>query len=126
MKKLWLADAVFFTAMAVFCFVMSHIVRDDSESQIFLLNSGCGCGLRAAGVWADILAESEHTHLGIRLKVSTAAAVLLFLCAITQTGFGLIVTVCSFFGITIVFVYDLIMFALCRTTAYLKKKIIES
>ena len=126
MKKIWLADAVFFTALAVFCFVMSHVVNDDSESQILLLNSGCGSGLRAAGVWADILSESKHTHLGIRLKVSTIAAVILFVLAISQTSSGLIMVMCSYFGVVTVFIYDLIMFVLCRTAGFLKKKILEN
>ena len=126
MKKIWLADALFFTVMALFCFVMQHIIKDDSESRIFLLNAGFGCGLRAAGVWADILAVSKHSHLGIRLKVSTVAAVLLLILAITQTGLGLLAVVCSFFGVTIVFLYDLIMFVFCRTAVFLKKKILEN
>ena len=122
MKKLWPAEAVALTFFALFCFATGHIIGNDSESEIFMLNMGSGCGLKAAGVWADILSEKEHTHLGIRLKVSFIAAVILFVFAISQTSLGFFIVVCSYFGVMIVFVYDLILFVLCRTAAFLKKK----
>ncbi|MBO4523277.1 MAG: hypothetical protein J5723_01200 [Ruminococcus sp.] len=77
-----------------------------------------------AGVWADILSESKHTHLGIRLKVSTIALAVLFIFAVSHTGLGILLVVCSHFGVMTVFIFDLILFVLRRTALYLKEKIL--
>ena len=82
MKKLWLAESITFSAFSFFCFVVGIIIENDSESEIFMFNMSVGCGLKAAGVWADILSQKKHTHLGMRLKVSAVAAVILFVFAI--------------------------------------------
>ena len=125
MKKIWLADAVFFTALSVFCFVMRIIIENDGESEIFLMNVSAGCGLKAAGVWADILSESKHTHLGIRLKVSIVAAAVLFICAVSHTELGILLVVSSYFGVMTVLIFDLIHFVLFRSALFIKEKLVD-
>lgn len=125
MKKIWLADAVFFTALSVFCFVMRIIIENDGESEIFLMNVSAGCGLKAAGVWADILSESKHTHLEIRLKVSIVAAAVLFICAVSHTELGILLVVSSYFGVITVLIFDLILFVLFRSALFIKEKLVD-
>ena len=113
MKKIWLADAVFFTALSVFCFVMRIIIENDGESEIFLMNVSAGCGLKAAGVWADILSESN------------VAAAVLFICAVSHTELGILLVVSSYFGVMTVLIFDLILFVLFRSALFIKEKLVD-
>ncbi|MBP5580063.1 MAG: hypothetical protein J6X56_11445 [Ruminococcus sp.] len=122
MKKLMVTEVFVFTAMALICFVFKCMFRDDIDSVLLLHNIGIFCGIKATGVLLDILSEKEHTHSGIRLKMSTIALAVLLPFALSRTWTGLYIFAGSIYGAAIVFIFDLAVFVLCRTIRFVRKK----